>query len=63
MLLSSLSPGCTSVAFQMIKYYLGFLKINNIIKDFCSYNELFQKVISKDTSPNSARVFNSYISE
>lgn len=29
----------------MIKYDLGFPKINNIIKDFCSYNELFQKVI------------------
>lgn len=47
----------------MIKYDLGFLKINSIIKDFCSYNELFQKVISKDTLLNSARVFISFISE
>lgn len=42
-LLSSLSPSYASVAFQMIKYDLGFLKINSIIKDFCSYNELFRK--------------------
>lgn len=62
-LLSPLSPSCASVAFQIIKYDLGFLKISSIIKDFCSCNELFQKVFSKDTSLNSARVFHSFVLE
>lgn len=37
----------------------GFLKVNNVVKDFCSNYQLFQKVIffKKDTSLNSARIF------
>lgn len=42
----------------MSKYDWGFLKINNVVKDFCPYNQLFQKVIfEKDTSLNSAGMF------